>query len=484
MSIDELGMSLLAKQDKRREESIRRDRKFHKRARRTQLFGAAANIAVNIGNKVLAQKAEDFLNSEQVYNQKIKYKNATNSAERIKSQEQIIRASGFSTQAFFEDQSRSIIRAQADELYAEERLDKDAYSRYIREQAAVYGKEMALQHDEALKRADRVISSDSYDNIIKMANNRPKNVGEYVIDLFRGKSKRNIDDEAFEAIKNHAATKNADEFIEFFEGEYNRTKDLVQAHDFANKVFPGIVSKTFKDTTYSTKVAGNQLIMLKETSFFDTASHQWLELDNAPFNVVVTKEVFDMSTPAEIDISLNKVIKAFNDNFNYGVRGHAILTTAGFQLFRELVPEAIHIERITNAEDLETVSTIWAKVVANDDNLKSAGKDAVAEAVFDMVTTTLPYELRAFFAAMEKDPERAEELNKELILTVAKFTTLVQQGLGGVQVGVAASVGKPGSWAGKIMVKDHNQQLHPFDTQAQADAFQEELDRIAAAAGL
>jgi hypothetical protein len=101
MSIDELGMSLLAKQDKRREESIRRDRKFHKRARRTQLFGAATNIAINIGNKVLAQKAEDFMGNEAAMASKAKYKQAVEAAALVKKQRELMIESGIDNPTAF-----------------------------------------------------------------------------------------------------------------------------------------------------------------------------------------------------------------------------------------------------------------------------------------------------------------------------------------------------------------------------------------------
>ena len=76
MSIDELAQSLLARQDKQREEDWERQRKARKRARREQLLGAAGGIAVNIGNRVLAQKSQDFMDREFDMASRAKYKQA------------------------------------------------------------------------------------------------------------------------------------------------------------------------------------------------------------------------------------------------------------------------------------------------------------------------------------------------------------------------------------------------------------------------
>ena len=64
MAIDELAQSLLARQDRQREEDWERQRKARKRARREQLLSAAGGIAVNIGNRVLAQKSQDFMDRD------------------------------------------------------------------------------------------------------------------------------------------------------------------------------------------------------------------------------------------------------------------------------------------------------------------------------------------------------------------------------------------------------------------------------------
>ena len=89
MAIDELGLSLLSRQERLSEEERERRRKERKRARREELMGKAAGIGLNIGNRILAEKTNDFINSEQVFNQRIKYKTATNHAERIKDQEKL-----------------------------------------------------------------------------------------------------------------------------------------------------------------------------------------------------------------------------------------------------------------------------------------------------------------------------------------------------------------------------------------------------------
>ncbi|SVC27715.1 uncharacterized protein METZ01_LOCUS280569, partial [marine metagenome] len=104
MSIDELGLSLLARQDKQREDDLERQRKARKRARREQLLGAAGGIAVNIGNKVLAQRAQEFMDKEFDMSSRAKYKQYA--AGHLDTQERWknMRETHDSTEAWREDQ--------------------------------------------------------------------------------------------------------------------------------------------------------------------------------------------------------------------------------------------------------------------------------------------------------------------------------------------------------------------------------------------
>ena len=448
MAIDELGLSLLARQERLSEEERERRRKERKRARREELMGKAAGIGLNIGNRILAEKTNDFLNSEQVFNQRIKYKTATNHAERIQDQEKLIQDSGLSASHYYSNRYKPHLKAKADELFKEEKLDEDAYNAYMTEQADAYGEKMALKHNEALRLANQVISSDSYDNVIKMANKRPKDVGDYVIGLFKGKSKQNIDDEAFEAIKKHAATQNADEFIEFFEGEYRTTRDLARSHDFAKKVFPGIVSETFTMSEFESEVVNDQLVIIEKTESYDTSSPEWRLKDKSPIDSDWKKVTYDMRTPGEIDIAKNKLIKSFNDNFNYGIRGHEILTTKGFEKFRAIVPEHIHLERITNVEDLGIVSKAWAQIVSEDVNLNSTGKDAIAKEAFSIISNSLPQKIEILQAKIAETPEEESRLTKEFLTGFANDVTLVRQYLGGADLIPKGRVGQPGTEVG------------------------------------
>tara|TARA_R110000824_G_scaffold117409_1_gene269348 strand:+ start:6193 stop:7665 length:1473 start_codon:yes stop_codon:yes gene_type:complete len=483
MSIDDLGMSLLAQKDEQREDSRRRARKQEKRVRRTQLIGAVGGIAINIGNKVLAEKTNDFMNSEQVFNERIKIKVAARNAGIVTAREKAIQASGSSTKAFFAEQARAMIKEKADLLYEEEKLDADAYNRYITEQGDIYGEKMALQHNEALRLADRTVTSESFENIIEMANKRPKNVGEYLTNLFRGKSKQDIDDEAFEAIKNHASTQNAEEFMEVFEGEYAAHGDVVRAHDFANNVFPGKVSKTFTTIEFTTQISADSVTLFKKTNHFNTNSDQWL-LEKLPFNVTMERETYDMRTPEEIDIAETQLVTALNANFNYGERGLTDLTPKAFELFRAIVPDYIHLERITNIKDLGIVADAWAKMVSVSSNLNSTGGDEIAKEAFGMLSSSLGSRIKALESKLAETPEKRNTLTKEFILELAKDVAFVQQNLGGATLRAEATVGRAGTRAtttsttintppstGNIIVTDTDGKDWAFDTQEAADEF-------------
>jgi len=113
MSIDELGLSLLARQDKQREDDLERQRKARKRARREQLLSAAGGIAVNIGNKVLAQRSQDFMDKEFDMASRAKYKQAIAAGVDTQRLHGSIRDQGYtSSSAWKYDQLAEVARAK------------------------------------------------------------------------------------------------------------------------------------------------------------------------------------------------------------------------------------------------------------------------------------------------------------------------------------------------------------------------------------
>jgi hypothetical protein len=113
MSIDELGLSLLARQDKQREDDLERQRKARKRARREQLLSAAGGIAVNIGNKVLAQRSQDFMDKEFDMASRAKYKQAIAAGVDTRRLHGQIRDQGYTdSSAWKYDQLAEVARAK------------------------------------------------------------------------------------------------------------------------------------------------------------------------------------------------------------------------------------------------------------------------------------------------------------------------------------------------------------------------------------
>ena len=196
------------------------------------------------------------------------------------------------------------------------------------------------------------------------------------------------------------------------------------------------------------------------------------------------RETYDMRTPEEIDIAETQLVTALNANFNYGERGLTDLTPKAFELFRAIVPDYIHLERITNIKDLGIVADAWAKMVSVSSNLNSTGGDEIAKEAFGMLSSSLGSRIKALESKLAETPEKRNTLTKEFILELAKDVAFVQQNLGGATLRAEATVGRAGTRAtttsttintppstGNIIVTDTDGKDWAFDTQEAADEF-------------
>ena len=196
-SIDELGLSLLSRQERLSEEERERRRKERKRAKREELWGTAANIGVDIGNKILAEKANDFLNSEEIWKRRVNLKNATNNVNLVYKDRDAITASGLKDFEYFGSKARTEFEARLKENTPHLQEGTDAFDRVVSEHVKQIGMERALAHRERLKLANQISSKESYESMLQLNNKRPEDMGGLIIRAVRrkfggGKSKEEI----------------------------------------------------------------------------------------------------------------------------------------------------------------------------------------------------------------------------------------------------------------------------------------------------
>ena len=242
MAIDELGLSLLARQERLSEEERERRRKMRKRERRQELLGKAAGIGIDIGNRVLAEKANDFLNSEEMWQRRVNLKNATNNVDVVYQERDAIAASGLKDFEYFGKKARPQFIQSLKEHTPYIQEGTDAFDRVVSDNVSKIGMERALAHRERVNLANQIATEKSYEAMIKINNKRPKDLGGLIIRAARrkfggGKSKEEIDKIALEAIRTSKLTTSVDQFNTLME-RYHQVGDVESALDYAKIEVP------------------------------------------------------------------------------------------------------------------------------------------------------------------------------------------------------------------------------------------------------
>ena len=119
MAIEQYGESILAGVRSRQEQDRKRREKEQLQA---ALTGLGVTIGYRVGNQVLANSMNNFLNNEEVFAAKAQYKSALNNQASLFGLQKQIDSSGMSATDFFADRMRPQFEARAKEIVPFDRV--------------------------------------------------------------------------------------------------------------------------------------------------------------------------------------------------------------------------------------------------------------------------------------------------------------------------------------------------------------------------
>ena len=404
MAIQQFGESLLSNVRKRNDDEEKRRRK---EAEKAAIMGLGATVAIGVGNELLSSKTASFLNNEQVLNARIQQKQASSNAANIFSTEQDIQASGLSYEDYFAKNMRPLFEARAKET-----LDIDvagpagAYNDMVTTQVRQFAKQQSEAHRRALVLANNISDKGDYESVVALNAKaaRPTSVGKAltggIARLFTGKSKEDIDQEALLAITEGPMSENAEQ-LNVFMKEYNASKDLVGAYDFAKFVVP--------DPT-----AEDRLFKVDETMAYE-------EINDVTYEVTTTKKTNRNTGEVTSAQEVKKVAgsaeafsatgaKAFNTIFNYGKDGRDELTTEAFATFAKQASElGIRPEAPLTLKAFNTLGNLYSTFTTDKLNLRDTFRQEQILNLQEFLITD-SQEIDALIAGFTEDPEEQKRL--------------------------------------------------------------------------
>ena len=378
MSIQELGQSLLARQERLSEEARERKRKREKKQKRTEMLAQTLKFGETVGNRILEERTVNFLNNEPNLQHKLAVKRANTRLKELQSIDDARIAKGQTLEQHYADSSINHITQAAARQFKEEFLNTDAYNSLIRQQADDYGKRVAAVHRETLNKGETVLSSKDYAGVIALANRRPTNITEWVADLFRGKTRGDIDQKAAEAIQNHASTIGAEEFNSYFSKEYEQARNIEEAYNLSQHAIPGSndVEWTQQEVKVTPSSDGSSVIITRIAYHFDRGSTNWKNGKKPTSISDPVIESVDLSTDADRKKAAAAVLSSKLSAFNFLKDGRNILNTSGMQALRDHVPGNIKLSNIQTIDEYNKVAGVFAKVMSVQSNLKDPVNEA------------------------------------------------------------------------------------------------------------
>lgn len=291
MAIRELGESLLKDVRKQKEKEFKRQKT---EAYTLSLVTGGAKMLSN-GMK---NRANDFLNSEEMLSARAKQNAGYQDAQRYVRQQESIDASGKTAQEYFTEQLLPDVRVRALEQVKEQGLDADDLSIYIREQAEGLAREKAAAHSTGYGQAQLVESPEDFAAFQKMASSRMNSSSTWltgrVKQLFGGKSRAELEQDTLSTIQNSPMLKRA-ESVTQARSVYNQTGDIglaVQAAEAVEdgRIKPGEKISYWKPRGDSRMVEG-PLGEQRMVSMYDAVDEQGRIVGDTPVTVMKTNNI-------------------------------------------------------------------------------------------------------------------------------------------------------------------------------------------------
>lgn len=405
MGIEKLGESLLSnvreRNDRLASEARRRDRK-----QAIAILGTKA--LVGIGNAYLRDKAVQFTQNQDILGSKALFKDATNAAQTVLDEHNAMMKSEkgkVNPVEYEKDLLRDTFTAQFKMNADPDEVGTNAYQQLIESELTKLAETRVNKRNEILEAAKKLKSQETFDleaaNAIRSA--RGLTVGDSItnsiLGLFSGTSAADREQLAIKAIQ--ANDPNRKRVLTLME-EYNKTKNLVTAYDFANVVVPKTPKEErFEDvSTYQIKSAGSNLYIIKQKVLRDK------------FGILEDKQQQPTIELADKNQANDIALKSMQSNFNFATQAKTILNTEHLEDFvREVGKENIQLTNIKNVTEYGKVSEIFQDVMERAGALQDKYNDDLSKTMLNgLVSTNAEIILRL----ASEDNESAFDLLEDL----------------------------------------------------------------------
>lgn len=407
MAIEQFGESLLSDIRKRKKQE---EKRLRKQEDKQALLGLGVGLAAKIGNEMLENKTMSFLNNEQVLAARAQQKAALKNTTNIYQLQKSIVDSGLSEEDYFMSQGSSLFDARAKAQLGIDVVGPiGAYESVKEKTLREIAKEQAKAYRNALEAAGKVADQEDFEAAVSLnaKKARPSNLGSYVSNkinsFFSGKTNEDIEQEALAAITEGPMSENAEK-LNVFMDEFNRTKDLIGAYDFANFVVPELSEeeKYLTSTKSSFQEIGDEVYYITTTTTKNRRTGETNEKD--------TKQDVEKVS----DNFSGTAAKAFSTIFNYGKDGRDELTTDAFAKFvREAKDAGINPEAPLSLTEFKTLGKLYNQYTDEPSNLRDSFRQDQILNVQEILISDAE-EIQALIAGFEEDPEKQKQLTRVL----------------------------------------------------------------------
>ena len=377
MSIEKLGESLLSdvreRNDRIAAESRRRDRK-----EALILYGSKA--LMSIGNSFLRNKAERFAERQEILGSQALFKDATAAASSVMDEHNAMMKSEkgkVNPIEYEKDLLRPTFEAQFKMNADPSEVGTTAYQQLVEKELTTIAKQRVDKRNEILSAAKKLKTAEEFNldaaNAIRSAQSLTVGgaVTNAITGLFEGTSKADREQLAIKAIQENDP--NRKRVLALME-EYNKTKNLVTAYDYANVVVPKTPKEErFRDeSTYQVKTSGSTLYIIKQKIIKDR------------FGILPDKQEKPVVEVADKDQVDSITLKSMQSNFNFATQAKTILNTEHLEDFvREVGTQNIQLTNIKSGQEYSKVSDIFQDVMERDGALQDKYNDDLSKTLLN-----------------------------------------------------------------------------------------------------
>jgi hypothetical protein len=428
MAIEQYGESILSGVRSRQEQDRKRREKEQLQA---ALTGLGVTIGYKVGNQVLANSMNNFLNNEEVFAAKAQYKSALNNQASLFGLQKQIDSSGMSTTDFFANSMRPQFEARAKEIVPFDRVGPaGAYDEMVTAEVRKMAEQQAEAYSKALEAANNLGSEEDFANMVAL--NAKEAKATNILDaatrtvgrFFTGRSAQDVEEDALNAITNGRMANNAEK-LNVFMAEYNRTKDLQGSYDFANLVVPEPTEEErFLESKKIEYVELGDNIYKRETIE---------RKDRNTGEIKIEQRKPELATEFQDDEETETAaVKGLMSTFNYGTNARDELTTPAYAEFvrKARDPEVtgmknpINPEQPRTLEEYRKLAEIYNGLTTEKNNLRDAFRQ---EQVINFQELLLndAVDIQAFLAIMKTGTK--EEKDEAIRGVAALINSLMQR---------------------------------------------------------